>query len=124
MKKDTERLRAFLGQLPAGRKYAMEFRHESWFGDEVFEALREHDVAFVVIEQEDFSSPVLATASWSYLRLHKLDYDAAALTAWAGRVSSLGVGEAVVYFKHDEGIGSGPQAVDTFVGLTSEEPQS
>jgi uncharacterized protein YecE (DUF72 family) len=124
MKKDTERLRAFLGQLPAGRKYAVEFRHDSWFGDEVFDAMREHDVAFVVIEQEDFSSPVLATASWSYLRLHKLDYDAAALTAWAGRVSSLGVGEAVVYFKHDEGIGSGPKAVDTFVGLTSEEPQS
>jgi uncharacterized protein YecE (DUF72 family) len=121
MKKDTERLRAFLRQLPPGRKYAMEFRHESWFGDEIIGALREHDVAFVVIEQEDFSSPVLATASWSYLRLHKLDYDAAMLAAWAQRVNALGVSAANVYFKHDEGIGSGPQAVDTFVKAVTAE---
>jgi uncharacterized protein YecE (DUF72 family) len=116
LKRDVALLHGFLECLPAGPKYAMEFRHASWFDDDAaFKALREHDVAFVVIEQEDFASPVVATASWSYLRLHKLDYDADQLRAWAARVKDLGCDHAFVYFKHDEGIGSGPKAVEEFV---------
>src|SRR5688500_12363821 len=45
MKKDLDRLRVFLDKLPKGRRYAMEFRHESWFDDDLTSALREHDVA-------------------------------------------------------------------------------
>ena len=115
LKKDLDRLRAFLGLLPSGRRYTIEFRHESWFGDDVLDALRERDVALCVAEQEDFQCPMIATASWGYLRLHRLDYDAAALEQWATRVATTGWGEAYTYFKHDEGEGSGPPAVDAFV---------
>lgn len=118
MKKDLDRLRAFLDRLPRDRRFALEFRHESWFEDEVFTALRQHDVAFVTIDQDDFSSPVNSTASWAYLRLHRLDYDAAALDAWARKLNALGCEEAYVYFKHDhvpESAGSGPLAVEAFV---------
>jgi uncharacterized protein YecE (DUF72 family) len=119
LKKDLERLRGFLGLLPSGRRYTIEFRHESWFDDDVLSALSERDVALCIAEQEDFKSPVQGTASWGYLRLHRLDYDAAALTEWANRVSSFGWSEAYVYFKHDEAEGSaplsGPPAVDAFV---------
>ena len=60
MKKDLPRLRGFLGLLPSnGRRFAIEFRHESWFDDDVVSALREHDVAQVVAEQDDFKCPVL-----------------------------------------------------------------
>ena len=55
------------------------------------------------------------TASWGYVRLHRLDYDTAALAAWAKRVADSGWKEAYVYFKHDEGQGSGPPAVEAFV---------
>jgi uncharacterized protein YecE (DUF72 family) len=118
LKKDLDLLRGFLDRLPEGRRYAMEFRHASWFDDDqVFDALREHNVALVAIEQADFSSPVRATASWGYLRLHRLNYDAASLAEWAKRVNANGWKEAYVFFKHDhvpDG-GAGPAAVESFV---------
>ena len=115
MKKDVARFRGFLGLLPADRRYVFEFRHESWFDDEVFSAMRERDVAMCVAEQEEFRCPVVCTASWGYLRLHKLDYDEAALGEWAKCVAGQPWTEAFVFFKHDEGVGSGPPAVDAFV---------
>jgi uncharacterized protein YecE (DUF72 family) len=119
LKKDLPRLRGFLGLLPKDRRFAIEFRHESWFEDDVVSALRDHDIALVVAEQDDFKCPVLATASWGYLRLHRLDYDDAALVEWAKCVRAQGWSEAYVYFKHDESTGSaamsGPPAVDAFV---------
>ncbi len=115
LKKDIERLRAFLALLPAGRRFTIEFRHETWFDDEVYEALRARDVAMCAIEQPEFASPVVSTASWGYLRLHRFDYDAAMLAEWAQRIRAMPWGEVYVYFKHDEGAGSGPPAVDGFV---------
>jgi uncharacterized protein YecE (DUF72 family) len=113
--KDLPRLRGFLGLLPKDRRFAIEFRHESWFDEDVTSALREHDVAMCVAEQEDFKCPVLSTASWGYLRLHRLDYNEASLAEWAKCVADQGWSEAYVYFKHDEGVGSGPPMVDAFV---------
>ena len=114
LKKELDRLRAFLDKLPEGRRYAIEFRHPSWFEGDVLDALREHNVALVAIEQDDFKGPVEATASWGYLRLHKLDYQPEEIADWAKRVSGGTWREAYVYFKHDEGPGSGPAAVQEF----------
>ena len=121
MKRDDERLASFLSRLPRGRKYAMEFRHESWFDDLTFDRLRENDVAFVVSEQEDFATPVLATASWTYARPHRLDYTAEGFAAWAARLKYLERDTNYVFFKHDhvpEG-GAGPLAVQSFVAACS-----
>jgi uncharacterized protein YecE (DUF72 family) len=115
LKKDVERLKNFLGYLPVHRKYAFEFRHESWFDDDVFSILRDRDIAMCVAEQPDFKCPVVATATWGYLRLHKLDYSADELAEWARCVASQAWDHAFVYFKHDEGEGSGPPAVEAFV---------
>ena len=111
---DVERLKAFIDLLPSDRKYVIEFRHESWFDESVFAVLRDRDIAMCVAEQEDFKCPVVCTASWGYLRLHRLDYDASALSEWARCVGAQNWSEAFVYFKHDEGVGSGPPAVDAF----------
>ena len=115
LKKDVDRLRGFLGLLPNGRRYTIEFRHESWFDDEVFAILRDRDVALCVAEQDGFKCPVQSTASWGYLRLHRLDYDEATLGEWAKCVSAQQWSETYIYFKHDEGNGSGPPAVDAFM---------
>ena len=93
----------------------IEFRHDSWFDDEVYDALRARDIAMCVAEQEEFKCPVVCTASWGYLRLHRFDYGEAALADWAKCVADQPWSEAYVYFKHDEGVGSGPPAVDAFV---------
>ncbi|MEP6491840.1 MAG: DUF72 domain-containing protein [bacterium] len=114
LKKDVPRLRTFLATLPADRRYTVEFRHESWFEDDVFDALRERDIPMCVVEQPEFASPVVSTASWGYVRLHRFDYDAPMLAAWAARIKSQPWSDAFVFFKHDEGIGSGPPAVGAF----------
>jgi uncharacterized protein YecE (DUF72 family) len=115
LKRDLDRLRTFLGALPSDRRFTIEFRESSWFEDDVYELLRERDVAMCIIDQPEFSSPVVATASWGYARLHRFDYDAAALSEWASRLKGQGWNEAYVYFKHDEGVGSGPPAVGAFL---------
>ncbi len=115
LKKDLPRLQAFVDTLPTDRRFTIEFRHESWFDDDVFGVLRARDIAMCITEQPEFASPVVATAQWGYARLHKFDYDATALTEWAKRFAAQPWTDAYVFFKHDEGEGSGPPAVDAFV---------
>jgi uncharacterized protein YecE (DUF72 family) len=114
MKADVDRLRGFLAMLPADRKYTLEFREESWFQDDVYALLRERDIPMCIIDQPDFASPVVPTASWGYVRLHRFDYDAVGLEQWWRTIGSQQWGEAYIYFKHDEGVGSGPPAVEAF----------
>jgi uncharacterized protein YecE (DUF72 family) len=117
MKKDLDRLQTFLDFLPGGRKFTFEFRHSSWFEEDVVDALRAKDVAMTIIDQDDFATPPIATASWGYVRLHRFDYNDTSLAQWAERVKEHGWSDCYVYFKHDEGIGSGPPAVDAFTRL-------
>jgi uncharacterized protein YecE (DUF72 family) len=117
MKKDLDRLRTFLEFLPGGRKFTFEFRHSSWFDEDVVDALHAKDVAMTIIDQDDFATPPIASASWGYVRLHRFDYDAQSLSQWAERIKEPGWSEVYVYFKHDEGTGSGPPAVDAFLAL-------
>jgi uncharacterized protein YecE (DUF72 family) len=122
MQKDLDRLRTFLDFLPQRRRFAFEFRHSSWFDEDVVEALRAKDAALVIIDQDDFATPPIASASWGYVRLHRLDYDDLALAQWAERMKEPNWTDAYVYFKHDEGTGSGPPAVDAFTRLL-EQPE-
>jgi uncharacterized protein YecE (DUF72 family) len=114
LKKDLDRLRVFLDMLPFDRRFTIEFRHDSWFEDDVLDALSARNVALCVTEQAEFASPVIPTASWGYLRLHKPDYDDAALATWAQQVASQQWDDAFVFFKHDHAEGSGPPAVEFF----------
>jgi uncharacterized protein YecE (DUF72 family) len=114
LKKDVDRLRAFIDTLPADRRYTIEFRHESWFDDDVFTALRDRDIPMCIVEQPDFASPIVSTATWGYVRLHRFDYDEPMMAEWSKRLAAQPWNAAYVFFKHDEGIGSGPPAVDAF----------
>src|SRR6185295_13356147 len=72
LKKDLPRLRDLLGALPAGQRVALEFRHESWQDDEVYEALRACGAALCVVEDdEDGTSPFVCTSEDAYLRLRR-----------------------------------------------------
>ena len=117
MEKDAERLRAFLELLPPDRRFTIEFRHESWFDDEIFDALRARDVALCVAESEDFTGVNVATASWGYMRLHRQDYTDAMLAEWQGRLAAHAWKDAYVFFKHDFIDGAGPLAVERFVKM-------
>jgi uncharacterized protein YecE (DUF72 family) len=106
MRKDVARLTDFLAQLPEGLRAALEFRHESWFSPDVYEALRARDAALCIAESEDLATPMEPTAGWGYLRLRRQDYGDAELAAWAARLRTAPWSNAYVFFKHeDEGKG-------------------
>jgi uncharacterized protein YecE (DUF72 family) len=106
LRKDLGRLRDFLAALPPAHPVAFEFRHETWFDDEVYAALRTRNAALVSADKDESGedgAPIVPTADWGYLRLRRCDYDAAALDAWAGRIRAQPWREAYVFFKHEEG---------------------
>jgi uncharacterized protein YecE (DUF72 family) len=117
LKKDVPRLADFLALLPPGTRAALEFRHPSWFDDEVFGAMRDHQTALCIAEAEDdLEVPFVSTADWGYLRLRLADYDDAELKAWAERVAATGWEDAFVFFKHEDA-GKGPLLASRFLEL-------
>lgn len=102
LKKDLPRLQAFLPLLPAGSRCAFEFRHESWFDDEVYDALKGARAALCLAEDEDLATPSIATTDWGYLRLRRQDYGPETIAAWRDRIASQPWSEAFVYFKHED----------------------
>src|SRR5260221_2127774 len=116
-KKDVPRLRAFLAFLSSQQRAAFEFRHPSWFDDEVFGLLRDHRAALCVAEAEDnLAVPFVATTDWGYLRLRRPNYGAAELKAWVKQVQEQGWRDAFVFFKHEDE-GKGPQLAKQFLEL-------
>ena len=103
LKKDAPRLQEFLGRLPEKPRAAFEFRHQSWFDEEVFGLLRQHGSALCIAEAEtDLEIPFVSTADWGYLRLRRPDYGPAELKAWVERLGQQGWREAFLFFKHEE----------------------
>lgn len=117
MKKDVERLRAFLALLPTGWKIALEWRHASWEDDEVYALLNQHGVAAVTAEFEDTLPSIHSTADWGYLRLHRPGYTPEALAAWIDRIKSQGWDRCWVYFQHEEDV-AGPHRALEFQEMT------
>jgi uncharacterized protein YecE (DUF72 family) len=112
-KKDVDRLRNFLALLPRRWTAAIEFRHPSWFVDEVYDLLRARDVALVAVDEDEtdgIGSPLVATASWGYLRLRRSAYDRPALESWATQIRGNPWSEAYVFLKHEDGSPTGPAA--------------
>jgi uncharacterized protein YecE (DUF72 family) len=61
MKRDDERLGAFLRLLPRKYRHVFEFRHKSWFDENIFEILKRHNAGWCVFDMPDLTSPVVAT---------------------------------------------------------------
>ena len=109
-KKDTGRLADVLVQIPPDLRSAWEFRHESWFADDVYERLRARNAALCIADTEEGTTPAVATADFGYLRLRAVDYSDAALARWVETIRTVGAGwrDAFVFFKHEDA-GSGPE---------------
>ena len=107
-RKDGGRLGGLLAQLPAGLRCAFEFRHDSWFCDEVYAALGKRGAALCIAEAETLATPLVATTDWGYLRLRREDYVKKDLAAWAKKIAAQKWKRAFVYFKHED-TGTGPR---------------
>ncbi len=119
MKQDLERLDTFLGLVPDGRQVALEFRHESWFDDTVYQALRRHGAALCIAHGENIETPAVATARWGYLRLRQVEYDDATLRHWRELIRGQDWDEVYVFFKHEDE-GTGPRLARRFERLFDE----
>ena len=119
LRKDLARLRDFLALVPRTWRAALEFRHDSWFTDDVYEALRAHDVALVAAEEDDGATPVVPTAAWGYLRLRRTAYSDDELRAWSDRIASQPWREAFVFLKHDEDNGTPPDMAIRLAAIVS-----
>lgn len=108
-KKDVPRLQAFFAALPDRRRIAVEFRHESWFDDETFTALRDQAAALCVSDTgEEPATPLVATTDWGYLRLRREEFGDLELQDWARRIREQPWKDTYVFMKHEEE-GRGPK---------------
>jgi uncharacterized protein YecE (DUF72 family) len=102
LKKDLERLKAFLAMLPADHGAAFEFRNHTWFSDDVYDALRSKKASLCLSEREDNAPPPLVeTAPWGYVRLRLEEYSEKDLEAWAKRLTATGWQQVYAYFMHE-----------------------
>jgi uncharacterized protein YecE (DUF72 family) len=107
--RDDERLAAALATLPQGR-HCFEFRHPSWFADDVYALLSEHGAALVI--GDDPKRPFQAhelTADWTFVRFHRGsrgrrgNYSDRELDEWAERLERWRAcgADVYAYFNND-----------------------
>ena len=109
-RRDDERLAQALADLPHELRHAFEFRHPSWFVDDVFSLLREHEVAVVIADRPDLGplQTETLTADFVYVRFHhgsrgrRGNYSPSELEFWATRVRNWARDREVwAYFNND-----------------------
>jgi uncharacterized protein YecE (DUF72 family) len=110
LKADLDALDDTLRRIGSRARVAVEFRHDSWFGDETRALLAEHGAALCLADRSSKPvSPLWRTADWGYVRLHEGSatphpcYGRGALETWAQRLAEMwGAGaEVFVYFNND-----------------------
>jgi uncharacterized protein YecE (DUF72 family) len=117
MKKDLPRLESFLAQLPPATRAAFEFRHPTWFDDDVLDLLRSQNRALVVSDTDDMpTTHIDKTADWGYLRLRRVNYSEENLTEWVHRIRAQNWTETFLFFKHEDA-GTGPRLAAQFLDL-------
>ncbi|MGH2728424.1 MAG: DUF72 domain-containing protein [Actinomycetota bacterium] len=108
LKSEPAMLQDFLPLLPTGRRFAFDFRHQSWRTDAVKEAIAEHRAAWCVADTDDHDASFEVTSpGFAYVRLRKSAYEDEALARWAKDIArALEEGTDVYcYFKHQDGDG-------------------
>jgi uncharacterized protein YecE (DUF72 family) len=120
-RKDVPRLAAFFDAMPERRRVAVEFRHGSWFDDEVFDTLRARGAALCVADTgEEPVAPLVATTDWGYLRLRREDFGDSDLQAWAQKIREQPWSDAFVFLKHEEE-GRGPKLAARLMEFLAEQ---
>lgn len=117
MKKDRERLASFLKHLPANTPAAFEFRHPTWFDEDVLQLLSSENRALCVSDTDDLPvTHIDKTSDWGYLRLRRVNYSRDDLVKWVHQINAQQWNTAYVFFKHEDE-GTGPKLAAEFVEL-------
>lgn len=106
---NRERLMEFIKILPPGYRYAFEFRHRSWFHEDIYSLLEAREIALSITDSPEWPTPFEVTAPFVYIRLHggrvlyASKYSETELSAWAKTITSFmeRQRDAFVYFNND-----------------------
>ncbi len=101
---DVQRLEMFLSVLPRGVRSAFEFRHDSWFIDDVYGLLKKYGAGLCIHDGDDHTTPVELTSGFTYVRLRRSNYDAGLRRQWQERIlgwARQGT-EVFAYIKHED----------------------
>ena len=116
--KDTETLRRFLDLLPAAVPCAFEFRHKSWFDQDVFDALRAQNKTLCIADETKAGfDQIVRTADVGYFRLRREQYSDTDLTRWAESLLTENWPQCYVFFKHEDECG-GPSLAQALMRIT------
>ena len=119
VRKNNDRLDAFLSLWPKEFPAAVEFRHASWFDAETAATLRRHGASICVSDDGKLELPDFhATTDWLYFRLRRQSYDAAGLLEWLQRGDATAVRRGFAFFKHEDA-GAGPALARQFLDLSA-----
>jgi uncharacterized protein YecE (DUF72 family) len=108
--KDGARLESFLEMLPRRYRYTFEFRHKSWYGDDILNLLHKHDVALCLSDHQDAPAPCEITARHVYIRGHgpggryRGSYSGRTLQRWSDKIAEWRrqKRDVLVYFDNDQ----------------------
>jgi uncharacterized protein YecE (DUF72 family) len=101
---DPSRLEMFLAILPRGVTSAFEFRHDSWFVEDVYELLRKYRVGLCIHDADDHTTPAEITAPFTYVRLRRSEYSEGQRHEWQNRIRQWaqdGI-DVFAYIKHED----------------------
>jgi len=124
LKADPDRLATFLQEAaPHGTgtlRVAFEFRHASWFDNQIFELLRQHEAALCVAESDELQTPDVVTAPFACYRLRKSEYGAAELQQIEAQLTTRAEqGDVFAYIKHEDSPKGALQAANLLTRLNA-----
>jgi uncharacterized protein YecE (DUF72 family) len=105
---DPHRLENVLTLLPKGLHYTFEFRHESWFVQEIYDLLEKYRASLCIYDLGGFQSPIETTTNYTYIRLHGPSrqkywgsYSDEQLKEWAKRIRKWSASMKAIYLYFD-----------------------
>ncbi|MDH7513056.1 MAG: DUF72 domain-containing protein [Clostridiales bacterium] len=104
---DLALLKDFLDTLEPEFRNVIEFRHESWYDEKVYEILRAAGVTFCTVSSAQVPRTAVLTSPVAYFRFHGLtggyryNYTDEELKEWAETIRAVSATESYVYFNND-----------------------
>lgn len=108
-----ERLQLVIDATRPGINNAVEFRHESWWQEEVYNELKRHKISFVGVSHPKLPDAAIFNLNPAYYRFHGVpkmfysEYDHGTLKRIADELlSNNGLKEVYIYFNNTAGTGA------------------
>jgi uncharacterized protein YecE (DUF72 family) len=108
-KLNFDRLVDFISLLDKKQLHTFEFRHESWFNQDVYDLLSKNNIALCITDLNGKLTPEIITSQFTYIRLHgphksyQGSYGKAALKKWKKKIEIWSEKISVYcYFDNDE----------------------